>query len=111
EESVANDPVGHRPDRVEPRARTRRPKQYPLLMEPRKEARAALLKASQVYRTCHSELTPISPASVDSPNIHHSVVGISHFTNNHLVAPQFSRFYLIVSLVGDGAPALVIELP
>ena len=44
-ESIANDEVGYRPDRVEPRARKRRPKQYPLLMKPRKQARAALLKA------------------------------------------------------------------
>jgi Transposase DDE domain len=45
-ESVANDEVGHRPDRVEPRARKRRPKPYPLLMIPRQEAKEALLKAS-----------------------------------------------------------------
>ncbi|HEY2430982.1 MAG TPA: IS4 family transposase [Acidimicrobiales bacterium] len=45
-ESVANDEVGHRPDRVEPRARKRRPKPYPLLMVPRKEAKEALLNAS-----------------------------------------------------------------
>jgi hypothetical protein len=45
-ESVANDEVGHRPDRVEPRARKRRPKPYPLLMVPRQEAKEALLKAS-----------------------------------------------------------------
>ena len=44
-QSIANDPVGYRPDRVEPRARKRRPKQYPLLTKPREEARAALLKA------------------------------------------------------------------
>lgn len=42
--SIASDEVGDRPDRVEPRARKRRPKQYPLLMKPRKQARAALLK-------------------------------------------------------------------
>jgi hypothetical protein len=35
--------VGDRPDRVEPRKRKRRPKQYPLLTQPRAEARAALL--------------------------------------------------------------------
>ena len=35
--------VGDRPDRVEPRKRKRRPKNYPLLMQPRAEARAALL--------------------------------------------------------------------
>ena len=44
-ESIARDEVGHRPDRVEPRARKRRPKPYPLLMVPRAEAKEALLKA------------------------------------------------------------------
>jgi hypothetical protein len=34
--------VGDRPDRVEPRARKRRPKQYPLLTEPREQARKRL---------------------------------------------------------------------
>jgi hypothetical protein len=45
-ESIARDEVGHRPNRVEPRARKRRPKPYPLLMVPRNEAKEALLKAS-----------------------------------------------------------------
>jgi hypothetical protein len=45
-EGVANDEVGNRPDRVEPRARKRQPKPYPLLMRPRKEARNAFLKAA-----------------------------------------------------------------
>jgi hypothetical protein len=44
-ESIARDEVGHRPDRVEPRARKRRPKPYPLLMVPRDEAKEALSKA------------------------------------------------------------------
>jgi hypothetical protein len=44
-ESIANDEVGHRPDRVEPRARKRRPKPYPLLMVPRQQAKEALLNA------------------------------------------------------------------
>jgi hypothetical protein len=44
--AIAEDVVGDRPDRVEPRARKRRPKPYPLLMKPRKQAKAALLKAS-----------------------------------------------------------------
>jgi hypothetical protein len=43
--SIASDAVGNRPDRVEPRARKRRPKQYPLLTKPRRQAQAALLKA------------------------------------------------------------------
>ena len=43
---IANDEVGERPDRVEPRARKRRPKPYPLLTKPRKGARKELLKAS-----------------------------------------------------------------
>jgi putative transposase len=43
--SIAGDAVGNRPDRVEPRARKRRPKQYPLLTKPRRQAQAALRKA------------------------------------------------------------------
>jgi Transposase DDE domain len=43
--SIAGDAVGNRPDRVEPRARKRRPKQYPLLTKPRRQAQAALCKA------------------------------------------------------------------
>jgi hypothetical protein len=43
--SIAADEVGNRPDRVEPRARKRRPKQYDLLTRPRNQAKAALLKA------------------------------------------------------------------
>jgi Transposase DDE domain len=43
--AVAADGVGHRPDRVEPRAVKRRPKPYPLLMVPRAEAKEALLNA------------------------------------------------------------------
>jgi hypothetical protein len=45
-EGIAHDEVGNRPDRVEPRARKRRPKPYPLLTKPRKQARDALRKAS-----------------------------------------------------------------
>ena len=44
--SIASDAVGDRPDRVEPRARKRRPKPYPLLTKPRRQAKVALLKAS-----------------------------------------------------------------
>jgi Transposase DDE domain len=44
-ESIANDEVRHRPNRVEPRARKRRPKPYPLLTIPRAEAKEALLNA------------------------------------------------------------------
>jgi putative transposase len=44
--SISQDEVGNRPNRVEPRARKRRPKEYPLLTKPRKQAKAALLKAS-----------------------------------------------------------------
>ena len=43
--SIAADKEGDRPDRTEPRARKRRPKPYPLLTRPRKQAKAALLKA------------------------------------------------------------------
>jgi IS4 transposase len=41
--ALATHQVGDRPDRVEPRARKRRPKPYPLLMEPRSQARRRLL--------------------------------------------------------------------
>jgi len=40
---MANHPVGHRPDRVEPRAIKRRPKKQKLLTTPREDARAQLL--------------------------------------------------------------------
>jgi hypothetical protein len=40
--AIASHPVGDRPNRVEPRRRKRRPKHYPLLMQSRAEARAAL---------------------------------------------------------------------
>jgi putative transposase len=39
--------VGHRPGRTEPRAKKRRPKPHKLLMEPREEARAKLLKGER----------------------------------------------------------------
>ena len=40
--SIAQDAVGDRPDRFEPRARKRRPKPYPLLTIPRRQAQAAM---------------------------------------------------------------------
>ena len=40
---LATHEVGHRPNRIEPRAVKRRPKPHALLMQPRAEARAALL--------------------------------------------------------------------
>lgn len=43
---VARHRVGDRPDRVEPRRRKRRPKPYPLLMEPRAEARKRLVSSA-----------------------------------------------------------------
>jgi hypothetical protein len=43
---VATDEVGDRPARVEPRARKRRPKPYPLLVKPRKQAQTTLLDAA-----------------------------------------------------------------
>jgi DDE family transposase len=39
---IVSHAVGGRPDRVEPRARKRRPKEYPLLTQPREEARKKL---------------------------------------------------------------------
>lgn len=44
--AVASHRVGDRPDRVEPRKRKRRPKHYPYLMQPRDEARKALMPRS-----------------------------------------------------------------
>jgi hypothetical protein len=43
---LARHRVGHRPDRIEPRAIKRRPKSHKLLTKPRDEARAALLNGS-----------------------------------------------------------------
>lgn len=43
-------PVGHRPDRVEPRAIKRRPKSHKLLRKPRAEAREELLHAGRRRR-------------------------------------------------------------
>jgi len=40
--AIAAHQVNNRPDRVEPRARKRRPKQYPRLMQPRRSARKKL---------------------------------------------------------------------
>jgi hypothetical protein len=40
--AIGAHPVGDRPDRVEPRARKRRPKPYPLLTSSREEARKKL---------------------------------------------------------------------
>jgi len=42
---LAGHRVGHRPDRVEPRAVKRRPKPHDLLTKSRAEARAALLRS------------------------------------------------------------------
>lgn len=42
--AIATHRVGDRPDRFEPRARKRRPKPYPYLTVPRREAKTALLK-------------------------------------------------------------------
>lgn len=44
--AVASYRVGNRPDRVEPRVRKRRPKSYPLLSEPRAEARKRLISSA-----------------------------------------------------------------
>ena len=45
-EAIADERVGERPDRYEPRARKRREKMYPRLQEPRRLARKRLEKAS-----------------------------------------------------------------
>lgn len=44
--AVATHEVGNRPDRYEPRVRKRRPKQYPLMREPRATAKTRLAAAS-----------------------------------------------------------------
>jgi hypothetical protein len=41
--ALASHRVGKRPDRIEPRKRKRRPRHYPNFMQPRKQARAAIL--------------------------------------------------------------------
>jgi hypothetical protein len=45
-EAIASHRVGDRPDRVEPRVRKRRPKNYPLMHKPRPETRKRLAKAA-----------------------------------------------------------------
>jgi hypothetical protein len=45
-EHMASHRVGHRPNRIEPRAIKRRPKPHDLLAEPRKRARAKLRTAA-----------------------------------------------------------------
>ncbi len=40
--NLAKEEVGNRPDRVEPRAKKRRPNRHPLLTKPRDQARAEL---------------------------------------------------------------------
>jgi hypothetical protein len=44
-EAIARHRVGGRPDRNEPRVRKRRPKEYPLMKEPKEQARERLAKA------------------------------------------------------------------
>jgi hypothetical protein len=44
---IAHDPVPHRPNRIEPRAIKRRPKQYSLLNRPRHKLRQRLLRQSR----------------------------------------------------------------
>jgi hypothetical protein len=44
--AIANHRVGDRPDRVEPRVRKRRPKNYPLMHKPRPKPRKRLAKAA-----------------------------------------------------------------
>jgi hypothetical protein len=47
-EDIANNLIGNRPDRIEPRQVKRRPKPHRLLTEPRDEARAKLLQGTGV---------------------------------------------------------------
>ena len=45
-EAIASHRVGDRPDRVEPRVRKRRPKNYPLMHKPRPKLRKRLANAA-----------------------------------------------------------------
>jgi hypothetical protein len=45
-EAIASHRVGDRPDRVEPRVRKRRPKNYPLMHKPRPKPRKRLATAA-----------------------------------------------------------------
>jgi hypothetical protein len=47
---IAQSKVGHRPGRIEPRMRKRRPKQYPLLTMPRAQARRNVLRYGHAPR-------------------------------------------------------------
>jgi hypothetical protein len=47
-EDMAHNLIGKRPDRVEPRAKKRRPQPHKLLTEPREQARAKLLRGQGV---------------------------------------------------------------
>jgi hypothetical protein len=51
---LARHEVGHRPNRIEPRAVKRRPKPHDLLTKPRAEARAALLAGHAASPTCQA---------------------------------------------------------
>jgi hypothetical protein len=58
---VAEQTVGNRPGRIEPRALKRRQKSYPLLMANRTLAREKIKKRDirKSLSKCHSDLTPI----------------------------------------------------
>jgi hypothetical protein len=56
-ESIARDPIPHRPGRVEPRARKRRPKNYQLLTHPRHQMKVIS------HRNKHRANPPKSPLS------------------------------------------------
>jgi hypothetical protein len=53
-QQLARHEVGHRPNRIEPRAVKRRPKPHDLLMKPRAEARAALLAGHAAPAVCRA---------------------------------------------------------
>ena len=49
---IAQQHVGDRPDRIEPRAVKRRPKPYPILTEPRTKARQRIQKCGHPAKRC-----------------------------------------------------------
>ena len=68
-EGVANDEVGNRPDRVEPRARKRRPKPYRLLMRPRKESPSCFAERSLGLQEPPFGSDPDRPARQSEPSL------------------------------------------
>jgi hypothetical protein len=60
--TIARDRIPHRPNRTEPRAKKRRPKNYQLLTQPRHTFHEAphREKYKKTLSQCHSGLSPLS---------------------------------------------------